>query len=241
MESTLKTVWNKGVRLWADHGLMEEEVMVSAGPLTVQQAIGDPGGGDYPIQQGKERLVEASFRGFRGQAFTDHYGHFCGTLAEIANLPLTTNYHRAVFIATLNAVMNALGKVGGTIHCKDCGPERCARAMPDHIRRTYGVGRVTIVGFQPAMAERLGGELDIRLLDLDPDNIGQVKRGVLVEGPESAAQALDWAELLVVTGTTLVNDSIGRFLVGRPVLFYGTTIAAAASLMQWDRYCPQSG
>lgn len=241
MQSILELVRDRGARVWEEHGLMEESVTVTAGPLTVKQAIGDPGMGDFPIQKGKEKLMEACFRGFRGQAFTDHYGDFSGRLAKIAALPMDSNFNRAVFVATLNAVMNALGKAGGTIHCKDCGPKECARAMPGFIRQTYGVRRVAIIGFQPAMAESLSRELEIRLLDLDPDNIGQVKRGVLVEGPESAADVLQWAELLVVTGTTLANDSIGRFLTGKPVLFYGTTIAGAASLMQWDRFCPQSG
>lgn len=240
MQSILEIVRDKGARLWEEHGLMEENVTVKAGPLTVKQAIGEPGMGDFPIQKGKEKLMEAVFRGFRGQAFTDEYGDFSGKLAEIAALPMVTNFNRAIFVATLNAVMNALGKTRGTIHCKDGGPRDCAQSMPDFIQQTYGVRRVAVIGFQPAMAESLSRELEIRLLDLDPDNIGQIKRGVLVEGPESAADVLQWAELLVVTGTTLANDSIGQFLIDKPVLFYGTTIAGAASLMQWDRFCPQS-
>jgi hypothetical protein len=240
MQSILEIVRDKATGLWEENGLMEENVTVNAGPLTVKQAIGEPDMGDFPIQKGKEKLMEACFRGFRGQAFTDHYGDFSGKLVEIAALPLVTNFNRAIFVASLNAVMNALGKADGTIHCKDCGPKDCAQAMPGFIQQAYGVGRVAIIGFQPAMAESLSREMEIRLLDLDPDNIGQIKRGVLVEGPESAADVLQWAELLVVTGTTLANDSIAHFLIDKPVLFYGTTIAGAASLMHWDRFCPQS-
>ncbi|WP_285907557.1 Rossmann-like domain-containing protein [Pseudodesulfovibrio pelocollis] len=240
MKSMLEIVRDKAVRLWDKTGLMEEHVCVNAGPLTVQQAIGEPGMGDLPIQKGKEKLMEATFRGFRGQAFTDHYGDFSGSLGEIAVLPLVTNFNRAIFVASLNAVMNALGKTWGTIHCKDCGPRDCAQAMPGFIRQTYGAVRVVIIGFQPAMAESLSREMAVRLLDLDPENIGQIKRGVLVEGPESAADVLHWAELLVVTGSTLANDSIDHFLIDKPVLFYGTTIAGAANLMRWDRFCPQS-
>jgi len=99
---------------------------------------------------------------------------------------------------------------------------------------------VTIIGFQPALAEAVDKDFKVRLVDLDPDNVGQVKRGVLVEGAESTRDAMNWCDMLLVTGTTLANDSIGQFLNGKPVLFYGTTISGAASLMGWDRFCPQS-
>jgi uncharacterized membrane protein YgdD (TMEM256/DUF423 family) len=72
---------------------------------------------------------------------------------------------------------------------------------------------------------------------LDPDNIGTEKRGVRIEGPEATADAIDWADLLLVTGTAIVNGTVGRFLTGKPVLFYGTTIAGAADLMGWKRFC----
>jgi len=38
----------------------------------------------------------------------------------------------------------------------------------------------------------------------------------------------------------LVNGTIEAFLGETPVLFYGTTIAGAAHLMGWDRFCPCS-
>ena len=58
---------------------------------------------------------------------------------------------------------------------------------------------------------------------------------------EDLPEAIEWAELLFVTGTTLVNNTIGRFLGGKPVIFYGTTIAGAAHLMGWERYCEKGG
>jgi hypothetical protein len=90
------------------------------------------------------------------------------------------------------------------------------------------------------MVEALAPLFPLRLLDLDPDNLGNTKFGVPVEGPETASDAVAWAELLLVTGTTLVNDTIGDFLLDKPVLFYGTTIAGAAHLMGWERFCPKS-
>ncbi len=182
--------------------------------------------------------MEAAFRGERGQAFTDHYGNYNGTLAEVAALPLENNFNRAVFVCTLNAVSRALGLADCTIHCKDTGPKECSKKIFDHIREHYGNVRITIIGFQPALAEALNKDTEIRLIDLDPDNIGQIKRGVLVEGGEATQDAIDWCDLLLVTGTTLANDSIGHFLTEKPVLFYGTTISGGAALMGWGPILP---
>ena len=86
----------------------------------------------------------------------------------------------------------------------------------------------------------MNDKTEIRLIDLDPDNVGQIKRGVLVEGGDATQDALNWCDLLLVTGTTLANSTIDMFLTDKPVLFYGTTISGGAALMGWDRFCPQS-
>ncbi len=238
--SVLEDVRKRAVEVWTEEGLMNERVRVVAGPLTVEQAIGNPKEQDFPIQKGKERLLEAGFKESYGQAFTDHFGNYSGKLSEIAALDFDSNFSRAIFVSTLNAVMCHLDRSQHTIHCKDESPALCSRQMPEYIRTTYGNPKITLVGFQPAMIEALGGSFDLRVLDLDVDNIGQVKRGTLVEGPDATEDALAWADLLCVTGTTLVNDTIDRFQGDSPVLFYGTTIAGAADLMGWSRFCPMS-
>jgi hypothetical protein len=243
MPSILESLRNQVVPAWHKQGLMDDPVSVTAGPLSVEQAIGNPGRSDFPIQKGKEKLMEACFRHARGQAFTDSYGTFSGTLAQVAALPLDGNFQRAVFVSVLNAVLRWQQCVTNTVHCKDCGPKDCARNLPAHIIRRYGRCRVTLAGMQPAMIESLAGVLPLRVVDLDPDNIGQERRGVGIEGADTAQDALAWADLLLVTGTTLANNSIGDFLQHtpqKPVLFYGTTIAGAAQLMGWQRYCPRS-
>ena len=49
-----------------------------------------------------------------------------------------------------------------------------------------------------------------------------------------------WCDLLLVTGTTLVNGTLPIFLGAKPIVFYGTTIAGAAYLMGWERFCASS-
>ncbi|MEF2230098.1 MAG: DUF364 domain-containing protein [Pseudodesulfovibrio sp.] len=240
MQTTLEIVRDKSRALWKEMGILDEPITVTAGPLSVRDAIGDPEGRDFPIQKGKEKLMDAVFRGMHGQAFTDHYGNYSGTLDQVVNLPFDSNHHRAVFVAALNAVCRSTGTAKGTVHCKDAGPGECARLVAAHVRENYNVKRVTMIGFQPALAEAMSQAVDLRLVDLDPDNVGQTRRGVYVEGADATANAIDWGELLLVTGTTLANDTIDLFLRGKPVLFYGTTISGAAALMGWERFCPRS-
>ena len=90
------------------------------------------------------------------------------------------------------------------------------------------------------MVESLAARFPLRVLDMDPDNIGSKKYGATIESPDNTAEAVAWADLLVVTGTTIVNGSLPVFVGEKPVIFYGTTIAGAAHLMGWERFCDQS-
>lgn len=228
------------IQICRENDLLEDTIKVRARALTAEEAIGNPEGDDFPLQKGKERLMQAEFRGALGQAFTDRFGDFEGTLHGIFSMPLENNFRRAVFVSSLNAVLRHLGLIAGTIHCRDKGPEECADLMTSHIKDRYGNMKITQVGFQPRIAQGFARDFSFRLLDLDPDNIGQEKFGILVEGPDATREAIEWADLLFVTGTTLVNDTIEQFLGNKPGIFYGTTIAGAAHLMGWERFCARS-
>lgn len=224
-------------RICAEHDLLKEEVDIHARVLSTEEAIGNPEGDDFPLQKGKERLMEASFGKGRGQAFTDQFGDFSGRLDEILAMRLSNNYRRAIFISAMNAVMHHLDLASGTIHCRDEGPTVCAGHLADYIRAEYGHPRIIQIGYQPKMVERLQEDFPYRIVDMDPDNIGSWKNQVRIEGADNSREVCEWAELLLVTGTTLVNDTIQEFLMDKPVLFYGTTIAGAAELMDWPRFC----
>ena len=49
--------------LWRTERLLGEKVKIKARPLTVDEAIGNPESDDFPLQKGKERLMQAEFRG----------------------------------------------------------------------------------------------------------------------------------------------------------------------------------
>jgi uncharacterized protein (DUF4213/DUF364 family) len=215
-----------------------EMVRVTAMPLSPEEAIGAPEDQDYPILKGKERIMEAEFRGAKGHAFTDMYGNFSGTLIEVSTMVFKNNFRRAVFVSTLNAVMRYLRKVEGTIHCKDQDPPRCAQELVSDIRNRFGHPRIAMVGFQPRMVQALSKAFDIRVTDMDPDNIAQKKFGLVIGSPQETAANLSWSDLSVVTGTTVTNGTLLDFLVEKPSIFYGVSIAGAAKLLDLVRFCP---
>ena len=145
-----------------------------------------------------------------------------------------------MFVSAANAVLRHLGRIEKTVHCRDREPTECAVELAAYIKRKYGDVKITLIGFQPRMVESLTSQFPLRVLDLDPENIGARKFQVTIEGPEKAREAADWADLLVITGTTFVNSSVGDFLGRKSLLFYGTTVAGAAHLMNWERFCSRS-
>jgi hypothetical protein len=247
--SVLERARDLFAQIVAHERLADGAVSVHVVPLTAEEAIGRPWRRDFPIIVGKERVIEARFRGRRGQAFTDSPREFGGTLADVLQLDLTTNQNRAVLVAVLNAVLSDLGMVDATVHCKDDDPEHCALEIAATVSRTFGRVSVGLIGFNPAIAERLVdtfGADQVRITDLDPDNVGRERFGVTVwDGNDRTADLVDDSDVVVVTGTTLVNatfDDIWRMIRtrGRHYLVYGMTAAGVCQLMGLDRICPRA-
>ncbi len=240
MDDIYEQLKNRVFDLWKKEGLLSEKIQIRARALSTKEAIGNPEHQDFPIQKGKEKLMQADFMGAGGQAFTDMYGDYEGTLEQVLQLPMENNHQRAVFVASLNAVLRHLGRIEGSIHCRDEEPVQCGKALVPYLKDHYSGARITQVGFQPRMVENLAAAHPLRVLDMDPDNIGTQKFGVTIESAENTDDATGWADLLLVTGTTLANGSITSLVDKKPIIFYGTTVAGAAHLMGWERFCPCS-
>lgn len=223
--------------LLEENQLLNSDIMVTGKTLSVTEAIGQPDRQDFPLIKGKEKLIEANFRGALGQAFTDMPGSFKGRLHEVAEKVPENNFERAVLIASMNAVLRYLGLIDGTVHCRDNDPEVCADKLAAYILDKYGTVDLAFIGLQPAMCERLAQTFKVRLVDLDKDNIGKVKGGVLVEDPAMTPEIIDWCDVVVATGSSVVNATMPEFFVDKPVVFFGTTCAAAAYFMGLERFC----
>ncbi|MCP4681577.1 MAG: hypothetical protein GY864_04525 [Desulfobacterales bacterium] len=223
-----------------ENSLVSEGVKITAEILSPEEAIGTPEHKDYPLRKGKERLMQAEFKGSYGQAFTDMFAGFEGKLSEIVEMDLTNNFKRAIFISSVNAVMRHLGKVDGSVHCKNQGPADCSRELVNYIKSDFGNPKVALIGLQPRMLEALSREFEVRVTDLDEDNIGTDKFGVMIRPPFHTQANLDWCDMALVTGTTLVNDTIGDLKTKKPMIFFGVTIAGPACLLGLKHFCPYS-
>ena len=220
------------------NGLQSEEVVVRAKPLSAEEAIGNPEDRDYPLVTGVERMMQADFKGSSGQAFTDMYGDFSGNLYEILEMELKNNFRRAVFISSLNAVMRHLGLITRTIHCRNNEPRECSHELVKYTKDNYGQPRIAMVGFQPRMVEALSKQFELKVTDMDQDNIDAEKFGIIIKGVENTQGNLDWCDLAWVTGTTVVNDTIRPFIgISKPVVFYGVTITGVADLLGLNYFC----
>ena len=126
--------------------------------------------------------------------------------------------------------MRNLGRISNTVHCKDSGPKRCAEQLPAFVTAHFGKPKIAFVGYQPAMIEQLSQFFDLRVVDLDQDNIGAQRFGLVIEGPEKTEDMLSWGDIILATGSTCVNGTIVSFLNKKPVVFYGVTVAGPAGL-----------
>ncbi|MFC1935074.1 Rossmann-like domain-containing protein [Chloroflexota bacterium] len=222
----IKSEFRKIIR---ETGLEAEEVLVHAKPLTTEKTIGNPEDRDYPLVTGKERMMQAEFKKSRGQAFTDIYGNFSGPLVDIAEMELTNNFRRAIFISSLNTVMQNIGWITQSTHCKDDEPKKCSYELDKYIEENHGQPKIALIGLHPRMVEVLSPKFELKISDLT--NISTEKFGAVIHGPEETPEHLEWRDLALVTGTTLVNNTVNQFMISEPVVFYGITIAGVARLL----------
>lgn len=245
--STLEEARSRFREIVEKRGLPGLRVSVSARPLTPEEAIGSPGRPDFPIAVGGERVVEAEVLGARGHAFTDSPGEFQGSLETVLDLDLATNQSRAVFLATLNAVLRHLQMVRATVHCKDDDPETCATEIASLLSEPHGEVQVGLIGLNPAIAQRLVdsfGPARVRISDLNPEDVGSCRFGVEIwDGRDRTEDLIDASDVVLVTGTTLVNGTFDRILgqvrrSGKDLLLYGVTAAGVSELLGLPRICP---
>jgi len=219
---------------------------VNVRPLSSSDAIGDAKG-DFAIKKGKEYVIEAIFEDARGQAFTGKPCGWDGRLEEILSLDLSDVGNRGIFVAAMNAVLRCLGLATGTIHCRDEDPTNCGPEIAGQLDARFGSKRFGIVGLQPAILEGLAKHFSpeaVRVVDLNPDDIGCSKYGVEVwNGQTDLRRLAQWAEVGLATGSSIVNGTMDEIVRcfkdnARPLVFFGNTISGAAALLDIDRLCP---
>jgi len=246
-QSTLQQTRSRFKEIVRENHLLDTDVYVSTKQLSAEEAIGTTERRDFPIIIGKEHVIEANVLGAKGHAYTDSPRVYTGVLRNVLKLSLTTNQDRAIYAATLNAVLNHLDIVTTTVHCKDEDPEKCAIDIAKFILDKYGPIKVGLIGLNPAIAERLVdtfGNDHVRITDLYEANIGVVRFNVEIwDGSNRTEELVQFADLVLLTGTTLLNNSFDTILNlvktnEKKYLVYGVTTAGVSDLTEIPRICP---
>jgi uncharacterized protein (DUF4213/DUF364 family) len=224
-----------------EHKLDCHEISISSQGLSPEEAIGNTKRKDYPILTGKEVMLQAEYRGFHGQSFTDSPATFSGSLAEVLAMDMVNDPHaRGIYFAAMNAVMKSLGLIEHTIHCKTEEPVECAKHCLAEFKAKHQGKKIVLVGYQPSLFEALAADFELRVLDLNPANVGKNCFGVVVEhGINDYQAAIDWADLVFCTGSVFCNGTMDLYLdIKKPVIFFGITASGAAHILGLERFCP---
>ena len=231
-----------------EHGLDTGETVVTCKALSPEEAIGITERKDYPILTGKEVMLLSTYKGASGQAFTDAPCASVCSLGEILALDICQddNYARGLYISTMNAVMRYLGLIDNTVHCRSKEPPQCAQEYVPWLKEHYpAVRRLALIGYQPALFGAFSAEpsIELRVLDLNPDNVGEIRFGHRVEhGIDDYEDAvLHWADLVLCTSSVFCNATMDLYIdIGREVLFFGITGAGPIHVLGLNRHCPLS-
>lgn len=227
--------------------LQDAEVTISVKTLTPEEAMGGPVRRNFPIIIGKERIIEAEILGARAHAFTDSPAEFSGKLRDALNLSLETNKERAMYVAALNALLKRLVLISQTLHCKDDEPEQCGKEIASFLFEKHGKARIGLIGFNPAIAEKLAnvfGNQNLRITDLNRQNTGVIAGGIEIwDGEEKTGELIQNSDVVLVTGTTIVNgtfDEIFRLIHENKKEYYvfGVTGSGICAMMGLNRICP---
>ncbi len=132
------------------HNLSGQNIRVRCKALSAAEAIGKPEHDDYPIIKGREVMVEADFKGAKGQAFTDEFENADYVVGDLLTIALNSNKRRASFISGLNAVFRYLELCDKTVHCKDAEPKICANHLPEVLGPRQNVFARRLSAFLPS-------------------------------------------------------------------------------------------
>jgi hypothetical protein len=226
-----------------DEDLLDEKVTVKARSLGEKQEQTQG-----KRKDGGEQLVEATLKRVRGQAFTDEWREFQGTLREVFVLPLDSSANRAIFTAALNATLRSLKRVEKTVHCRDHEAAGCSEEIAACIWDRWGAVPVGLIGLHPAIAKALMtkfGPENVRVCALDPKAMPAAELDPQVRAAKTGLDTvIRDSRVLVVTATTLVTGDFDEILekiqeLNKFYMLYGVTGAGVCQLLGLNRICPR--
>ena len=202
---------------------------------------------DYALMRGKEVIVDCEIRGYHGQAFTDMPSQVKCKVRDLLKLNVNSTRDRALLFSCLNCLMAMTGEIKGTVHCRKEAPDKCGEMLADEIERRYGRSvRVAHIGFQPGHVKATAARFrEVKVTDLNPENIGKVKHGIVILSGDENPRVIEWADVVCITGSAIVNGTLFDLLRlcsehGKHAIVYGVTVKGAAKIMGIPVFCPLS-
>lgn len=199
---------------------------------------------EYALMRGKEFLVDCRVDHYHGEAFTDSPKPFKGKVIEVARMALGECGDRAIFFATLNAVLRAIGEIDRPIHCRKIDAERCGHHLAEYILNRFGRVKVAHIGFQPGHVKASKAVFDeVYVTDLNPENVGKVKFGIEILDGSMNEDVIRKVDVACITGSAIVNGTLFKLLewckgYGTKYILYGVTMKGAAKLLGYEVFCP---
>jgi len=199
--------------------------------------------GEQPGKAGRpEYRVTAIFRGTKGEAYTECPEAFEGTLQEALDLPVSERGIHAAALASINAVMSYLNQCPGTFSDDEETHIRYADALYRHVRSQYGTDHIVLIGYDGYIVKKFVDEgMDFWTLDRNPDHItkNRFEHVIVNSAKYNRESCYAWGRLFILTGSSLCNGTAVQYLDHQiPVLFYGITCAAAATLLGLSWFSP---
>jgi len=198
---------------------------------------------EYALVKGKEVIVRCKFKGSYGDAFTDQPRAYRGKLKEIMDFLFGDAGSRAVYFASLNAVLGHLGMVRGTVHCREEEPRKCGVQLAEYIRNNFGHVKVAHIGYQPGHVEACSKVFDSYVTDMNPENIGSVKFGRKILDASKNEEVIKKVKVACITGSSLANATLPDLIKWCEAcevepLIYGVSGVGAAKILGLEHFCP---
>lgn len=239
---------NRFLQTITDSALLKDSVRVSTRILDNNSPSCETAYPDRNLVYHRKILLEADFKGFKGQAVTDSPCRLETKLGKIMALPLENNAERALFVATLNSAMRFLFPEIKTVHCCNDKPELCTKRIINHFAGALSDKKIGLIGRQPTMLNALVdslGEAQVCCIEDNDDNRDDTAESgtTIRQGPQAEILRLfATTDLVLTTGSAVVNGTLPELLTlgGQyqvPVYFYGASIAGTAKLMDLQRFC----
>ena len=92
----------------------------------------------------------------------------------------------------------ALLKAQQLEHYQKLAPEISKKELKNFILSNYGTPKILQVGYQPRFAEVLSKNFELKIVDMDKDNIGKIVNGVRIYSETETEDFIEWADLLFV-------------------------------------------